>query len=144
MKHILFCFASGLCFGAGLLLSGMTRPSKVVNFLDVTGDWDPSLAFVMGGAILVHLCAYRLLPRLKTPLMAPAFLIPTGHGIDAPLVMGAVLFGVGWGLSGICPGPALTSLPNLSPGILTFTAAMIAGMVLFHRVDRSPSPSGDS
>jgi uncharacterized membrane protein YedE/YeeE len=144
MRNLLFCFSAGLVFGAGLLLSGMTRPSKVVNFLDVTGDWDPSLAFVMVGAILVHLIAYRIVPRLKSPLLQPEFMIPTRKDFDRPLVVGAILFGIGWGLSGVCPGPALTSLPNLSPSMLTFITAMIAGMVLYHRYDRFTTTTDDS
>ena len=121
-------FASGLIFGLGLILGGMTDPAKVLNFLDLFGTFDPSLAFVMGGAMLTTFVGYRLAWRRKTPLLLPTFQIPTRKDIDAELVTGAALFGIGWGIGGFCPGPAWTALPLLTPGILAFLPAMLVGM----------------
>lgn len=109
-KAIIAAGVSGLLFGAGLLIGGMTQPSKVVGFLDLAGDWDPSLAFVMGGAIGVFLPLFRLINRRRAPLYAASFALPTRRDLDAPLLLGAALFGIGWGLAGYCPGPALTAL----------------------------------
>lgn len=128
MKSKLLAFGAGLVFGLGLLLSGMTQPGKVVAFLDVLGEWDPSLAFVMGGAIAVHALAYRLVPRLPKPVWGRAWAIPSRRDIDARLLVGAVLFGAGWGLGGYCPGPALTSVVTGASTTLLFTGAMLAGM----------------
>jgi uncharacterized protein len=128
VRSIVLALASGLVFGVGLLLSGMTRPAKVVRFLDVLGDWDPSLAFVMGGAIAVHFLAYRLVPRLPGPLWGAKWGIPTRRDVDLRLLAGAALFGAGWGLGGYCPGPALTSVVAGASSTLLFTGAMLAGM----------------
>lgn len=128
MKSILLALAAGLVFGVGLLVSGMTQPAKVVNFLDVAGDWDPSLAFVMGGAIAVHFLAYRVVPRLQKPVWAERWSLPTRKDIDARLLVGAALFGAGWGLGGYCPGPALTSAIAGASSTLIFTGSMLAGM----------------
>ena len=128
MKSILLALATGVVFGAGLLLSGMTQPAKVVNFLDVMGAWDPSLAFVMGGAIAVHFLAYRLVPHLPKPVWAPVWAIPARRDIDVRLLLGAALFGAGWGLGGYCPGPALTSVVAGASSTLLFTGAMLGGM----------------
>lgn len=125
-------FVSGGLFGAGLLLSGMTRPDKVIAFLDIFGDWDPSLAAVMGGAIGVHLFAYLLVKRMPHPIMTERWSLPSRRDIDPRLVVGAVLFGVGWGLAGYCPGPALTSTAAGAGPALLFTGSMLAGMGL-HR-----------
>ena len=110
---------AGFLFGIGLWLSGMANPRKVLDFLDVTGNWDPSLLLVMGGAVIVTAIAFRPLLR-KRP-------IDFKTSIDAPLVIGAALFGIGWGIGGYCPGPALTALSNLSADVLVFVAAMVAG-----------------
>ena len=119
---------AGLLFGAGLILSGMTNPAKVQNFLDVAGTWDPSLAFVMGGAVAVAGAGFALLRRAAdAPLFAPRFGWPTRTDLDAPLVAGSAAFGVGWGLGGLCPGPALAALPTGRAGVLAFAAAMLAG-----------------
>lgn len=126
-------FAAGFVFALGLGVSGMTRPDKVVGFLDLAGDWDPSLAFVMAGAIAVHAVAYLVVPRLRGPLLGGAWHLPTRRDVDAPLVVGAVLFGAGWGLGGYCPGPALVSLVTGTADVLLFVQAMIGGMLL-HRV----------
>ena len=118
----------GLIFGVGLIVSGMTNPAKVINFLDLAGTWDPSLAFVMGGAMLVTLLGYRLALTRATPLLDTKFYLPTATHIDAPLIVGSALFGIGWGLGGLCPGPALTALPLAAPGTLAFVPAMITGI----------------
>ena len=128
MKSIVLALLTGTVFGAGLLLSGMTQPAKVVGFLDVLGAWDPSLAFVMMGAIGVHFMAYRLVPRLPRPLWASGWSIPSRRDVDGRLLLGAALFGAGWGLGGYCPGPALTSLVAGASSTLLFTGAMLTGM----------------
>jgi uncharacterized membrane protein YedE/YeeE len=119
----------GTLFGVGLAMSGMTDVAKVIGFLDITGHWDPTLAFVMGGGLLVSLPFFQLgLGKLSHPLFSDTFRVPTRNDIDLPLIAGAILFGVGWGLVGFCPGPAIASLGYLNPDILYFTLAMIAGM----------------
>ena len=119
----------GLVFGFGLILSGMANPEKVLNFLDLTGTWDPSLAFVMAGAIAVTAVGYALVRRRGAPLLEAAFSDPPRSPVDARLVTGASIFGIGWGLSGFCPGPALTALPLAAPGTLAFVPALLAGIV---------------
>jgi uncharacterized protein len=119
---------SGVLFGIGLAISGMSNPAKVLNFLDVFGTWDPSLAFVMTGALIVTATGYRLAWRQPKPVMAETFDLPLSQHIDARLLTGAAAFGIGWGLSGFCPGPALTSLTLLAPGTLVFVPTMLAGM----------------
>lgn len=125
---VLIHLAAGLIFGLGLVLSGMADPAKVLNFLDVAGHWDPSLAFVMGGAVAVTAAGYRWVLGWRKPLFAAKFQVPTRRDIDARLLVGPALFGLGWGLSGLCPGPALTSLGLAAPGVLVFVPAMLAGM----------------
>lgn len=124
---------SGVVFAIGLGVSGMTLPQKVIGFLDVT-DWDPSLAFVMIGAIAVHFVAYRIQGSMNKPKMAEKFQIPSRNDISPQLIMGAILFGAGWGLGGFCPGPALVSLTSLNPTVLIFVGAMLAGMAIFHKI----------
>jgi len=147
MKH-LTVFLSGVLFSTGLILSGMTQPGKVVGFLDVTGNWDPSLALVMLGAIGVHFVAFRWVMRRTTPVFATKFLIPQKTVIDAPLVVGAAIFGMGWGLGGYCPGPGIVSGGSGATHALLFVAAMIAGQWLYvgyqrlQALARSPEPSG--
>ncbi len=119
---------SGFVFGLGLLLSGMTNPARVLAFLDVAGNWNPSLAFVMGGAILVAAPAFALARRRRTTLLGEPITLPNRFGVDARLTGGAVLFGVGWGLTGICPGPAILLFTTLRPGALLFFVAMLVGM----------------
>lgn len=121
---------SGLLFGLGLCLSGMGDPAKVLAFLDITGDFDPSLAFVMAGAIAVALPGFRLLRRRAHPLYEARFHWPARTGVDRWLVLGSMTFGVGWGLSGFCPGPAIVSLPLAAPGTVAFCAAMMLGLTL--------------
>ena len=123
---------SGLVFGLGLILSGMGSPAKVQNFLDFFGQWDPSLALVMGGAIAVGLIAFNWAKRRKTALLGDAMQLPTSTVIDRQLLIGSALFGIGWGLAGFCPGPALMNLSTLTPQVWLFVAAMLAGMWAQH------------
>jgi hypothetical protein len=123
-------FLAGLLFGVGLSVSQMINPAKVIAFLDVAGRWDPSLAFVMGGAVLVTAVGFRWALAWPRPLFAAVFRLPTAREVDARLVVGAALFGVGWGMSGFCPGPAIASLAyGLLPSVV-FVASMVAGMAL--------------
>jgi uncharacterized membrane protein YedE/YeeE len=133
MKRIhLVAFVSGVLFAVGLGLSGMTQPTKVIAFLDVSGPWDPTLAFVMVGAIVVHMGIARRATRpAARPLLAQRFMLPPTTRIDGKLVTGATLFGLGWGAAGFCPGPALVSLVSLSWTPMLFVAAMLAGMLLY-------------
>jgi uncharacterized membrane protein YedE/YeeE len=140
MRLIIASFGCGLIFGVGLLISGMTEPEKVLGFLDVFGDWDATLAFVMAGGAAVTTIGYALARRRGTPMLASKFQWPTRSDIDTPLVVGAMLFGVGWGLVGICPGPALVNLAGLSQPILVFVAAMALGMLGYERY-RTPAAS---
>ena len=127
----LVAFASGVVFAIGLGLSGMTQPSKVVAFLDVTGAWDPSLAFVMVGAIAVHLVFARGAMASAAPRFASRYAIPTATAVDRRLLGGAALFGMGWGIAGFCPGPAVVSVVTLAPDALAFVGAMLAGMLAY-------------
>jgi uncharacterized protein len=120
---------AGLLFGLGLVISGMADPAKVQNFLDVFGTWDASLAFVMAGAVMTTFVGYRLAMRRPAPLLSPAFAASADRPLDRRLLIGAGIFGVGWGLTGFCPGPAVVSLPLLAPGTLYFVPAMLAGIV---------------
>ena len=129
-------FIAGILFGTGLILSGMTNPAKVLAFLDLGGRWDPSLVFVMVGAILVAALGYRIAAARGRPLLAGKLHLPGAIGIDRRLLLGSLTFGVGWGLVGYCPGPALASLGVAGWPALLFVAAMIAGMVLFESVER--------
>lgn len=133
---IAFALISGSLFGFGLALSGMTDPAKVIGFLDVTGSWDPSLAFVMGCALLVSLPAFQLARRRRDarPWFSPEFAWPTIKTIDWRLLAGAALFGIGWGITGLCPGPALASLISGAPLIIGFVLAMLVGMWLHDRL----------
>jgi len=122
-------FACGLLFGIGLVLSGMTQPAKVLGFLDIFGQWDATLAFVMGGALIVSSLGYALARRFGQPVLGTTLHWPTRKDIDAPLVIGSLLFGIGWGLIGLCPGPALVDLASLSPPVIGFVVAMAVGMI---------------
>ncbi len=126
--RILWGFLSGLVFGLGLVISGMADPAKVLNFLDLAGSWDPSLAFVMGGATVTAFIGYRLVWRRQAPVLDQSFDIPKSRSIDRPLITGAALFGIGWGIGGFCPGPAWTALPLLAPGTLIFLPALLVGL----------------
>lgn len=131
---------AGTLFGFGLAFSGMIDPAKVLNFLDVTGNWDPTLACVMGGAVLVAMPAFQLAKRRRHPLLATRFRLPTRTDIDARLVGGAALFGIGWGIAGLCPGPAVAALVSLQPPVFGFLAAMIVGQWIADRLTASPRP----
>lgn len=131
MHGNLVSFLVGLVFALGLGVSGMMMPAKVIGFLDVTGAWDLSLALVMVGAISVHAVLYRLIRRRMSPVLGGKFQIPTRKDIDPRLISGAALFGVGWGLGGFCPGPALASLAGGAPVVIAFVASMLGGMWLF-------------
>lgn len=129
-RAIVFALISGALFGAGLVIGGMTRPDKIIGFLDVFGAWDFSLALVMAGAVSTYSVMYRLVLKRQSPVYSPGFVLPSQHRIDAPLLGGAALFGTGWGLGGYCPGPALTSLSALLPQTLVFVGAMLVGILL--------------
>lgn len=143
MSHIT-AFLSGLLFAAGLAVAGMTQPSKVVGFLDVSGAWDPSLAFVMVGAIAVYAIAHRLSLSRSLPLCGVGFERPSATELDRRLLAGAALFGVGWGLSGFCPGPALASLATGSVQASVFVAGMLGGIALMRVFDRVFVPAPET
>ncbi|GKS87538.1 YeeE/YedE family protein [Acidovorax sp. SUPP1855] len=133
---VLIAFAAGLVFGLGLLVSGMADPAKVLGFLDIAGSWDPSLALVMAGAVGVALVAFTMARRRGTTLRGTPLQWPAAHGTDARLVGGSALFGIGWGLAGICPGPALVLLGMGVPDGVWFVAALLAGMAVFEGIER--------
>lgn len=134
MGRLLTSLISGILFGIGMAISGMTNTKRVQGFLDFFGAWDPTLAFVMGGGLLVTTIGYRLVLRKPAPLFAANFSLPTKTAIDKPLVLGAAIFGIGWGLVGYCPGPALAGLTYGYAPTLTFVPAMIAGLLIAHRI----------
>ena len=138
--QILAAFLVGLLFGAGLIVSGMTDPFKVIGFLDVTGPWDPSLAFVMGGAVLVGLVAYRIAGRRAAAVLGEPMRLPATTVVDRRLVLGSLVFGIGWGLGGFCPGPALAALGAGYGKAAAFAAAMVAGMALYELAERRRDP----
>ena len=133
---ILTSLLAGLLFGIGLIVSGMANPAKVLGFLDLAGDWDPSLAFVMGGAVAVGLLAFRLVAGRTVSLLGATMLRPPSATIDRRLVGGSIVFGIGWGIAGYCPGPALASLASGGFKPLLFVASMIAGMALFELAEK--------
>jgi len=126
----------GALFGAGLAIGGMTNPVRVRGFLDLFGNWDPTLAFVMGGALLVMAIAWRIQPRLVRPLFAENFALPTRKDIDLKLVGGSALFGIGWGLAGLCPGPGIAALAIEPASAAIFVAAMVVGMMAARAIER--------
>ena len=137
--RILMALITGLVFGIGLIVAGMTNPAKVLGFLDLAGRWDPSLALVMAGAILVALPAFRVAARRRPSLLGEPMRLPTATRIDRRLVLGSLAFGAGWGLAGFCPGPALASLTTGAVQPLIFCAAMLAGMGIFELLERRRS-----
>lgn len=143
MKHprafALSALVAGLLFGAGLVVGGMVLPEKVRGFLDFTGHWDPTLALVMIGAITVHVLAYWLVRRRTSPLLAEAFQLPTRRDLDAKLVLGAAIFGLGWGLGGYCPGPAITSLTGGSASVAAFLVTMLGASWATSRLEERMS-----
>ena len=134
--HRLIEFIVGLLFGWGLLISGMTDPGKVIGFLDLTGSWDPSLAVVMGGAIAVGFFAFGTAKKRTSNFLGGALHLPTSSDIDKRLILGALLFGAGWGLAGFCPGPGIVSMAAGQPKAAVFVVAMLAGMLVFEWMDR--------
>ncbi len=132
---------SGFVFGWGLLISGMVQPTKVLGFLDIFGAWDPSLAVVMAAALAVSSAGFAFARRRAAPIVAAEAQWPTKVAIDRPLVAGSALFGLGWGLVGLCPGPALENLATLSPPLIVFVAAMAAGMLLNDLGQKRPAPT---
>lgn len=130
MNRVLVSLLCGLIFGAGLIIAQMTNPAKVIGFLDISGQWDPSLAFVMAAAVAVFSIAYRLVLRRNTPVFEERFIVPEKTRLDKPLVIGSLIFGAGWGLAGFCPGPAIVSSGFGEPRVWAFVVAMLAGMGL--------------
>jgi uncharacterized membrane protein YedE/YeeE len=129
-------FVVGLVFGLGLILAGMTDPGKVIGFLDLAGPWDPSLAFVMGGAIAVAVAAFALARKRTQNFLGGAMHLPTRSDIDQRLIVGSLVFGAGWGIAGFCPGPAIVSLAAGQPEALLFVVAMLVGMAIFEILER--------
>lgn len=136
LRHLTALLA-GLIFGLGLIISEMVNPAKVIGFLDILGDWDPSLAFVMGGALIITFIGYRLVWRRAKPLAADQFHLPGTRQIDKNLALGAILFGVGWGLVGLCPGPAIAALFIGAQPIILFLIAMITGIAAYEALTRA-------
>lgn len=135
MRNVV-AFTVGIAFALGLGIGGMTQPARVQAFLDVTGAWDPSLAFVMLGAVALYGAAFPAVMRRERPVFAATFGVPTRRDVDARLVGGALVFGVGWGLAGLCPGPALTALASGEPRVLLFVAAMVTGIAAHQLLER--------
>lgn len=141
--RLLSAFLIGLVFGTGIILSGMANPAKVLNFFDVAGSWDPSLAFVMGGALMVAIAGFRLLKSRTSPLLAGSFQWPTRQDIDLPLIAGAGLFGIGWGIAGFCPGGALPALGTGRMEVYIFMVAAVVGIALATFVTTRRKMAGD-
>ena len=136
-RRLMPALVAGTLFGAGLTVSGMTDPQRVRGFLNLFGQWDPTLAFVMGGAVLVMAVAWRLRRHIGYPLFAEKFVLPGRSDLDARLISGSALFGIGWGLAGLCPGPAIASLALAPAAVLPFVVAMLAGMAIHRLLPRS-------
>ncbi|WP_299969616.1 DUF6691 family protein [uncultured Roseobacter sp.] len=132
--RLITCYIIGLVFGLGISLSGMANPAKVLNFFDVAGSWDPSLAFVMAGALIVTFVGYRLVLKRHAPLLAADFQLPKRRDLDLSLIGGATVFGVGWGIAGFCPGGALPALGTGNSDVVVFVAALVAGILAAKRV----------
>ena len=130
MTRLITALIIGAVFGIGLAIAGMLNPSKVVGFLNIFGDWDPSLAFVMGGGVLVNAIGHRFVMKRKAPVQCATFSMPTSTNIDKPLVIGSAIFGVGWGLAGLCPGPVVASLLLNGQAMLPFFGLLIAGLLV--------------
>lgn len=141
--HTLSAFLIGLLFGLGLIVSGMSDPFKVIGFLDIAGPWDPSLALVMAGAVIVSLVAFRIAGRRSAAMLGGAMRLPAAGGVDRRLVLGSLVFGIGWGLAGFCPGPALVAFGAGYSKAAVFVAAMLVGMLLHELMDRRSRPADD-
>ncbi len=141
--RLLSLYLIGLVFGTGISISGMANPAKVLNFFDLAGTWDPSLAFVMGGAVIVTFIGYRFVLKRPMPVMEARFHLPTSRVIDTRLIGGSAVFGIGWGIAGFCPGGALPALGTGSPAVFIFVGALIAGILLARAisVSRTPRPA---
>jgi len=138
MRHMSIVLIGAL-FGAGLALSGMLNPSKVAGFLDLFGVWDPSLAFVMGGGVIANFLGHRIVTRRAAPLYAGSFSLPAGQSVDARLLTGAALFGIGWGLGGLCPGPAMSSILLVPGDAVLFVMMMLAGLAVGRMLTSGPA-----
>lgn len=136
MKNAIAALVVGFVFAIGLGLSGMTQPQKVIGFLDLFGQWDPSLIFVMVGAIIVHFITFKVIRKRNSPLFSSQWYVPTKKEITPALMIGAFIFGVGWALGGFCPGPAITSMASFDKTPFVFVISMLVGMVLFRQVDK--------
>jgi len=136
MSRALISLLCGMVFGVGLIIAQMTNPAKVIGFLDISGQWDPSLAVVMGAAVAVFSIAYRLALRRRVPIFEKRFLIPGESRVDKPLIIGSLIFGVGWGLVGFCPGPAIVSSGFGDPRVWAFVVAMLAGTLMSRTLRR--------
>lgn len=136
MKNALTAFVVGFIFSIGLGISGMTQPQKVIGFLDLFGQWDASLMFVMVGAISVHFIFYKIIRKRTSPLFSSSWHVPDKKEITPSLILGSILFGLGWGIAGFCPGPAITSLASLEKSPLIFVLSMFIGMILFNSLDK--------
>lgn len=137
MKTSLAALFSGIVFGLGLSISEMINPARVIGFLDIAGQWDLTLMLVMGSALAFTLIGFPLITRKAHPVLAEKFTLPTKKSLDLPLISGAVLFGIGWGLAGLCPGPAIAGLASLEPDVFLFVAAMIAGQFIGIQLEKS-------
>lgn len=137
MRAVLVALFAGIVFGAGLAIGGMTDPARVRGFLDIFGAWDPTLAFVMGGALIIMVIAWQIQPRLIRPFFAEAFALPNRSDLTGRLIGGSALFGIGWGIAGLCPGPALAALVIAPMSAAIFVVAMVAGMALVSFADKA-------
>lgn len=145
--HIVVSLVAGLVFGIGIMVSGMASPAKVMNFFDVAGSWDPSLMFVMGGALITTLIGYQLIFKKARPISAPSFHLPTKSDIDLRLVGGSAVFGIGWGIAGFCPGGALPAIGTGRTEVLVFSVALVAGILMTRLVlqlAKPPKPSSST
>lgn len=134
-KTILPSFAAALLFGMGLGASGMTTPDKIIGFLDLFGNWDPSMLFVMAGAVVTHGLTYRMIKKRSRPILEDKFRIPTSKLVDWRLIIGASIFGIGWGLAGFCPGPAIVALSSGKPAVIIFVVSMCIGILIYRKAD---------
>jgi uncharacterized membrane protein YedE/YeeE len=132
---LLISFFTGLLFSIGLSVSGMVNPDKVIGFLDITGDWDPALMFVMAGGVILNFILFKFILRRKNPIYMDEFTMPTSTDVDWRLVTGSAIFGIGWGLAGVCPGPGIANLFLLQTEMIAFVGAMIGGMLIFKMVN---------